>query len=117
MADAKLTKDADKLACVIYWDYISRREDGEEKAAAKHFAFGWERELLPNENPQDVIESYRELCRAFPGIKKYQHNSFTLGDDFIIYMENRFPKGAAQILEHAKTALGIASSVIALFFK
>jgi hypothetical protein len=109
-----LTKDADKLACVIYREYLARLEGGIDKRNAKHFKSGFERALLPDESPENFKETLNELCRAFPGTNQYRYQSISIGDDFIIYMESRFPEGVKQVVETLSTIFGIINGAFSV---
>ncbi|MCI8288113.1 MAG: hypothetical protein HFH89_10730 [Lachnospiraceae bacterium] len=95
-----LTKDADMLACLIYKEYLSKRKSGESKANAKHFKndFYLTYKKISVWSPDDIDETVNELKRA-SFVKKYLDGSFVLLDDFIIYMENRFKNGFAEVTD------------------
>lgn len=86
-----LTKDSDKLACIIYKEYLNRRKSGESKANAKRFNYNFHSAIksLSDWHIDDIDETINELKRA-NFVKKYIDGGFVLLDDFIIYMENRF---------------------------
>lgn len=54
--EVKLTKDADKLICLIYEDYLFRREHGVSKASAKAYAetTDWPKSLTDEFSRDDV---------------------------------------------------------------
>ena len=81
--EIQLTKDADKLICLIYNDYLNKREAGMSKSSAKAYA---ERADL------------RELKSAGL-VRSYSYSGFALSDNGIVYMEKRFPRGISQVLD------------------
>jgi len=95
----ELTKDADKMICEIYADYMKRRADGASKSVAMDFSekATWPEEYLPDWSSEDGSASLAELKRAGM-IKQYIYGGFALTDDAIIYMENRFKKGLSEVL-------------------
>lgn len=96
----ELTKDADKMICQIYAAYMRRRADGAPKRAAKDFADQntWPAEYVKEWNSEDGSESLAELKRAGL-IKLYLYGGFSLNDEAIIYMENRFKNGVSEVLD------------------
>lgn len=96
----ELTKDSDKLACIVYKTYLEKRKDGQSKANAKHFNFDFAAVTpqLSKWNPSDIEETLNELKRANL-IKKYIDGGFALQDSFIVYMENRFKNGLSEVLD------------------
>jgi hypothetical protein len=98
--DITLTKDADKLICLIYKDYLERRERGISKSSAKAYAerSDWPKSLTDHFSAEDVRDTLRELKNS-GFTRNYWYGGFTLTDQGIAYMENRFPNGVAQILE------------------
>ena len=64
--EVKLTKDADKLICLIYEDYLFRREHGVSKASAKAYAetTDWPKSLTDEFSRDDVRDTLRELKAA-----------------------------------------------------
>lgn len=96
----ELTKDADKMICEIYAAYMKRRADGIPKRVAKDFAdqAGWPSEYSSGWSSEDGSESLAELKRAGL-IKLYLYDGFSLNDEAIIYMENRFKNGVSEVLD------------------
>lgn len=96
----ELTKDSDKLICSAYKNYLERRKSGESKLNAKHFKSGFYKEIkaLASWNEQDVRDTLAELKRA-NFVKLYIDGGFQLNDSAIIYMENRFKNGLADVTE------------------
>lgn len=100
MSEVKLTKDADKLLCLIYKDYLERRENGLPKLSAKAYPerADWPKSLADQFSAEDVRDTLREL-KSNGLIRYYLYGGFALTDQAIVYMENRFPNGVAQVLE------------------
>ncbi len=98
----KLTKAADRLACIMYKDYLDWRRAGMPKADAKEFgsAKTIHRQLLPFAFLEDVDESCRELGRADYVSIQYGYDvvqGVALSDDAIFYMGNRFKDGVVGV--------------------
>lgn len=98
--DIKLTKDADKLICVIYKEYLTRIKDGTPKRNAKEFPdhLSWPDSFHQEFSDDDIMETIPELKQA-GFIDLYIHGGFQLKPDAIIYMEQRFPDGISGVLE------------------
>lgn len=96
----ELTKDSDKLACLVYKSYLDKRKNGESKANAKHFNhdFYASIEYLSGWHLDDISETINELKRA-GFVKKYIDGGFVLLDEFIIYMEKRFKNGFMEVTD------------------
>ena len=98
----KLTNAADRLACIMYKDYLDWRRAGMPKADAKEFGSSKSihRQLLPSALFEDVDESCRELDRADYVSIQYDFDvvqGVALSDIAIIYMGNRFRDGAVGV--------------------
>lgn len=103
-----LTKEADKLICLIYKDYLNRRESGMSKSSAKSYAerSDWPESLTEGFSDDDVRDTLRELKNN--GLtRNYLYGGFALTDQGIVYMEQRFPDGVAQILDWLGKIKGI----------
>ena len=98
--EVKLTKDADRLICLIYEDYLFRREHGVSKASAKAYAetTDWPKSLTDEFSRDDVRDTLREL-KAAGFVRSYLYGGFSLTDQAIVYMESRFPNGISQVLD------------------
>lgn len=95
-----LSRDADKAICTIYKEYLSRRNNGVPKFQARRFSDfeEWHSILLTELSDDDAKETIAELARA--GLAQmHLGGGFALNDEAIIYMEQRFPNGASQVLE------------------
>ena len=97
----QLTKDTDKMFCLIYEEYLNRRKAGDSKSSAIlfHHPQALQSEFLQGIHEDDIYSAIRELDQKGL-IKKYIDASFKLSDDGIIYMENRFKNGLKEILEY-----------------
>lgn len=96
----QLSKDADKLICLIYKEFLDRRKNGLSKQLAKDFP---EPDKLPAEfldtfsidDLHDVLSELSDLDL----IDLFIYDNFELKDLGIMYMEQRFPNGISQVLE------------------
>lgn len=93
-----LTKDADKTLCEIYTHYLNRRDDGIDRKTAKDF---YDKSNWPDPDwlTPDGRESLSELKRAGM-IRMDIFGGFCLEDNAVLYMESRFKRGVAEVLEH-----------------
>lgn len=100
MSEIRLTKDADKLICLIYKDYLERRENGLQKSSAKAYPerADWPKSLTDHFSVEDVRDTLREL-KNNGLIRSYSYSGFALTDNAIAYMETRFPRGVSQVLD------------------
>lgn len=94
-----LTKDADRLLCTIYKEYLLRRKSGISKLDAKNFREfdSWSKELFPHANYDNLKETVCELTKALH-IPMNMECGFWLSDEAIVYMENRFRDGMVGVL-------------------
>lgn len=62
----ELTKDSEKLICLIYKDYLEKRKSGLSKSKANEFGSSHDihERLCPNWIFEDVDDTCRELHRA-----------------------------------------------------
>ena len=92
---SELTKDADKVICYIYKEYLERRKSGMSKSEAKRFKMDFYQNIWRDD---DVSDTLRELhSKEF--IKREISGSFSLLDSAITYMENRFKKGLSEVMD------------------
>ncbi len=96
----ELTKDADKLICCIYKEYLEKRKSGMSKSQAKEFDgnFYLNVKSLSKWNSADVSDTLQELHDK-QLIKKNVIGDFDLLDSAIAYMEKRFKKGLEEITD------------------
>lgn len=96
----ELTKDADKLICCIYKEYLEKRKSGIPKKQAKEFDGSFYRNIkaLSSWNSSDISDTLRELHD-----KKFIFEdiigNISINDSAIIYMENRFKNGLNEITD------------------
>lgn len=95
-----LTKDADKLICIIYKDYLTRRKSGESKRTARDYSdkAKWPDTFYREFDGRNLYDTLIELKRA-GYIRCYLDAGFAIEDAGIIYMEQRFPNGISQVLD------------------
>ncbi len=96
----ELTKDADKVICCIYKEYLERRKSGISKSEAKEFDgnFYHNVKALSKWNSADVSDTLQELHDK-KYIKKNVWGDFFLLDDSVVYMENRFKNGLSEVMD------------------
>lgn len=96
----ELTKDADKVICYIYKEYLERHKSGMSKSQAKEFdgSFYHNIKALSKWNAADVSDTLQELHNQ-KLINKNVIGDFTLSDSAISYMENRFKKGLSEVMD------------------
>lgn len=96
----KLTKDADLLACCFYKEYLNRRKNKIPKRQAIFFRTDFKESdpRISDWLQVDYLDTIGELRRAGL-VRTYLDNSVILGDDFIIYMENRFKNGFIEVTD------------------
>ncbi len=97
---AELTKDADKLICCIYKEYLEKRKSGVSKSQSKEFDgnFYLNVKTLSRWNSADISDTLQELHDK-ELIFKNVIGDFELLDSAISYMENRFKKGLEEITD------------------
>jgi hypothetical protein len=103
--DIQLTKNADKLICVIYKIYLERIKNGQSMRNAKYFEhlkYGKsdirENKHLSGWHPDDISDILAEL-KNLGFIKLFIGGSFSLESPGIIYMENRFKNGLIEVTD------------------
>ena len=96
----ELTKDADKVICCIYKEYLEKRKSGISKSEAKEFDgnFYLNIKALSKWNSADVSDTLQELHDK-ELIKKNIIGDFDLSDSAIVYMENRFKNGLSEVMD------------------
>lgn len=99
-----LTKDSEKLLCLLYKDYLEKRKSGLSKSNSN--SFGSSRDihvrLCPDWIFKDVDDTCRELSRAGLLHCAWADNiayHVILSDSAIIYMENRFKNGLLSVID------------------
>lgn len=97
-----LTKDSEKLLCILYKNYLVKRKLGSAKSVAKSFGSSHDihESLCPNWIFEDVDDTCRELSRAGMLNCSWADNiayHVKLSDIAISYMDNRFKNGLKDI--------------------
>ncbi len=100
----QLTKDAEKLICIMYKTYLERRKNGINKSEAVCFNDAEEiNTLVPQWSIDDVNYVCLELGRANFLTFFLTDGCFCvacqLTDEAIIYMENCFKKGLQEVID------------------
>ena len=83
----ELTKDADKVLCVIYKEYLEKRKSGVDKSSAKCFVFDFPDSKQVKMKHVDISETVCELSRL-DMVTLYIDGGYKLTDAAIVYMEN-----------------------------
>ncbi|SEV81653.1 hypothetical protein [[Clostridium] fimetarium] len=99
-----LTKDADKMICILYKEFLSRRKSGLSKSSACEFGSSEtvHSTLFNKQSLDDIDETLRELSRADYVSCFFADNTiynFSITSDCIIYMENRFKTGLIEVTD------------------
>jgi len=114
--EIRITRDADAFICVLYREYLKSRKAG--KTIDESVSFGdddrIQSTLFPKWDVDDVTRicwylAGKDLLVARPGDNKA--NCVSLSEDGIVYTENRFPEGIAQVL----SAIAKLASLVAVW--
>ncbi len=102
--NTSLTKDSEKLICIMYKDYLEKRKSGVSKSDAKKFGSSHtiHEQLVPDWLFEDVDETCRELSRAGLLHCVFGDNiacKVFMSDQGIVYMENRFKNGLNELVD------------------
>ncbi len=95
----ELTKDADKMLCTLYKVFLNRKKEGKSKRESRRFEDSYfiEKDPFLSMNQEDVTDTRLELARN--GLMKiYIGGDCDLTDAAIVYLENRFKNGVADVL-------------------
>lgn len=97
---AVLTRDADKMLCCLYKEYLSRINTGSSKSSSRNFTpeYAQSDAVLSKWHPDDVSAVRNELQRA-GYLKVNIIGKFQLTDDAIVYMEGRFKSNILEITD------------------
>lgn len=95
-----MTKDADKMLCCLYREYLNRIGIGNSKTSSRDFKSEYVEsdEVLSKWHPDDVDTTRNELKRA-GYLKVFITGNFQLTDDAITYMENRFKNNLNEVTD------------------
>lgn len=96
-----LTKDADKLLCCIYKIYLERLENKVDKDTAKLFELNFytTEKRISSWSEENITDSLDELENQNM-LETYSDYSFILTASGIVYLENRFSKKLAEVLDY-----------------
>ena len=96
----QLTKDTDKIFCLIYEEYLNRRKADIPKSEAKSFQSPGvlQTEFLQGMPEDDICEALAELEKN-KLITRYIHDDFRLSNDGITFMENRFKNSLKEVTD------------------
>lgn len=95
-----MTKDADKMLCCLYKEYLNRIKAGSSKNSSRDFSneYPSSDEILSKWHPDDVSLTKKELMQAgYLTINII--GDFRLTDKAIYYMENRFKNGLNEVID------------------
>lgn len=98
-----LTKDADKLICLLYKNFLYKRKNGTSKSEASYF--GSSHNIHEKFCSDLLFEDVDDTCRELDNVGFLNclwadniASEVYLTDDAIIYMENRFKNGLTELL-------------------
>lgn len=96
----ELTKDADKMICIIYKMYLEKIKTGMSKVASNAFEedFYKSDKLLSKWHDDVVTMTFLELGQK-EYLKIYITGNFEITNQAIIYMENRFKNGLLDVVD------------------
>ena len=94
-----LSRDAEKMICVLYKVYLERRKAKTPKAAAREFSDLDQTKLdgIADWLDADRTETAHELKQA-GFVKRYIDGSVVSEDAAIVFMENRFKNGLTEVI-------------------
>lgn len=112
MSNVELTKDADKLICVLYHEYLNSRSTGISKETARYFGSSEDiqRRFFVGQSEDDITRECWGLHTK--GILNCSRgddlaNNVYLTNDGIKYMESRFPRGVQEVIKYLSSIFGI----------
>lgn len=96
----ELTRDADKMICIIYKMYLERIKNGMSKTSSNDFEedFYKSDKLLSKWHPDDVTTTFLELGQK-NFIRIFITGNFEITNQAIIYMGNRFKNGLLDVID------------------
>lgn len=99
----ELTKETQKLICLVYKEYLERRKNGFSRDNSAFFRFNFAKDIpqLLKYNPDDIESCLTELSKK-GYVKKYVDGGFKLESKGIVMMENRFKNGIKEIVSFIK---------------
>lgn len=115
----KLSADSDALICVLYAEYLNRREHKVPIEEANCFSddYAIHRDFLPDWLEEDVITVCgwlmdKGLICGHPGDDHW--SDIQLTEDGIIYMESRFSRKRESVLNHLRDLVALGISIAGL---
>ena len=95
-----MTKDADKMLCCLYREYLNRINAGSSKTSARQFTTEYitSDDILSKWHPDDVDTVKKELSRT-GYLKTYVSGKYLFTDEGIAYMENRFKNNLNEVID------------------
>lgn len=96
----ELTKNADKVLCLIYKAYLKRIKDGSgiDQAALFEYDFSKKDKAFAKMDESSVRSAIVELGEA-GYIRQYTDGGFLLNRSAVAKMENRFKNGFKELME------------------
>ena len=117
--EIKLSTDSDALICVLYAEYLNRREHGVPIEDATCFSddHAIQRDFLPDWLPEDVTTVCgwlmgKGLIEGCPGDDHW--SDIQIVEDGIIYMESRFSRKRESVIDHLRELVGLGISIAGL---
>lgn len=104
----ELTKNADKVLCVIYKIYLKRIKDGVgmEKASLFEYDFTKEDKAFTKMEESAIFMALSELGDA-GYIRRYTDGGFLLNRSAVVKMENRFSDGMKEVLSYIESVFNV----------
>lgn len=119
--DIQLSSDSDAMICVLYAEYLNRRNHNVKIDRAVCFESDSviHRDYFPSWSPDDVFTVCLWLFNR--GLIEYspcedQLFDIRLTEDGIIYMESRFSRKREKVLTHLRSLIEIGISIAAIVF-
>jgi len=116
----KLSKDEDKLICVLYREYLKAINNGapQEKAVVFGHSADIQKNLLPNSDPEQVAaDCIRLRDEGFLSCFQAKNIAYTvqLENKGVRFMEKRFPKEIEKLDEYMVKTLEMVPDGCVLF--
>lgn len=95
-----LTKDAYKMICFLYKDYLTRIKNGMSKSSARYFEEDYFRtsKKFSSWDNSDILMNFSEL-KNNKFVTDDIIGNFELSDKCISYMESRFKNGLNELVD------------------
>lgn len=97
--DVTITKDAYKLICLIYKEYLVKSKT-RPKSEAKFFTFDEISSLMPDEYKEDILEFVIELSKENLLDNLDLTGNAILSSKAIVYMETKIGKTIDKIVDY-----------------